>query len=64
MLVVLAGFVVTVELARNHRMLEACVLLGELAVVGFAVRWLLRDLRLHPAGFPAPSPSQGLRLHE
>jgi hypothetical protein len=62
MLAVLAGFVTAVELARNHRPLEASVLLGELVVVVLAVRWLLRDLRLHPAGFPEPSPSQGLRL--
>jgi len=27
-----------------------------------AARWLVRDLRVHPANFPAPSPSQGLRM--
>jgi len=27
-----------------------------------AARRLVRDLRAHPANFPAPSPSQGLRM--
>ena len=27
-----------------------------------AARWLVRDLRVHPANFPGPSPSQGLRM--
>jgi hypothetical protein len=27
-----------------------------------AARWLVRDLRVHPANFPAPSPSHGLGM--
>jgi hypothetical protein len=38
------------------------LLLGLLVPVALGARWLLRDLRVHPANFPLPSPSQGLRL--
>ena len=30
--------------------------------IAIAGRWLLRDLRAHPAGFPAPTASHGLRV--
>ena len=35
---------------------------GLLVPVALAARWLLRDLRVHPANFPEPTASQGLRL--
>ena len=38
------------------------MLLGVLAAALLAGRWLARDLRTHPANFPAPSPSHGLRM--
>ena len=41
---------------------DAALLTGLLVSVASAARWLLRDLRSHPANFPAPSASQGLRL--
>jgi hypothetical protein len=62
MLVVLAVLIVLVAGARHHEPAEAAVLLGVLIVAGLAGRWLARDLRAHPAGFPAPTGSHGLRL--
>ena len=62
LLVVLAGLVLLAEWARNHSPAETGLLLGLLAVVALAATRLLRDLRLHPATFPAPSPSFGLKL--
>ena len=62
MLVVLAVFVIVVGGARNHEPAEAvalAVLLGVALLVG---RLLLKDLRAHPAGFPAPAPSHGLGM--
>lgn len=53
LLVALSGLVLFVELARHHEPSELAVLVGSLVVVALAARWLLRDLRLHPAGFPA-----------
>jgi hypothetical protein len=61
-LVVLAALVLLVEAARHHAPTEAALLAGTLAVAALAGRRLLRDLRAHPANFPAPSPSQGLGL--
>jgi Transposase DDE domain len=61
-LVVLALLVLTVGLARNHGGVDAPLLLGLLAVAVAIGRWLLRDFRAHPAGFPEPAPSHGLRL--
>jgi Transposase DDE domain len=62
LLVVLSMLVLVVVLARHHTPAEAAVLLGLLLPVALGGRWLLRDLRVHPANFPAPSGSQGLRL--
>ena len=62
MLVGLGVLVLLAEVARNHEPPEAALLLGLLVPALLAARWLLRDLRLHPAGFPEPTPSQGLRL--
>jgi hypothetical protein len=63
MLVLLAAFVLMVGLARNHEPAEAAVLAAALVLCAAVGRWLLRDFRAHPAGFPEPSPSHGLRMH-
>jgi len=64
MLVVLALLVLVVAGARNNQPAEAA-LLGAVLVAALATgRLLLRDFRNHPAGFPAPSPSHGLRMGE
>jgi hypothetical protein len=53
LLVVLSLLVILVGGVRNHAAPEAAVLLG-LMVVALAAGWLLvRDLRAHPANFPA-----------
>jgi hypothetical protein len=52
MLVALAAVILVVEAARNHATNELALLLGMLVLVVLAARWLLRDLRVHPAGFP------------
>jgi hypothetical protein len=62
MLVALAVFVVLVAGARHHEPVETAVLLDVLIVATLAGRWLARDLRAHPAGFPAPTGAHGLRL--
>jgi hypothetical protein len=61
-LVALAALIVLAAGARHHRPSEAALLLGVLIVAALAARWLLRDFRAHPAGFPAPTVSQGLRF--
>jgi hypothetical protein len=62
MLVVLGALVAVVGLARNHRPAEAALLVGLLLACGFSLRLLVHDLRVHPANFPEPSPSEGLRM--
>jgi hypothetical protein len=62
MLVVLAILVVVVAAARNHALLDVAVLGGVLATSLAVGWWLFRDFRAHPAGFPAPAPSHGLRF--
>ncbi len=62
MLVLLAGLVAAVALARNHAAAEAGLLVGLLASCALVTRLLVRDLRAHPANFPEPSPSEGLRM--
>jgi len=62
LLVTLAVLILVVELGRHHAPADAAALLGLLVPIGLAARWLLRDLRLHPADFPAPTASSGLRL--
>src|SRR4051794_37803165 len=62
LLVALAALIVLAEGARHHRPREAALLLSLLAVSALAARWLLRDLRRHPANFPAPSAAHGLGL--
>jgi hypothetical protein len=53
-MVALSALILVVELARSHTFAGAALLLGLLAPIGVAARWLLRDLRVHPANFPAP----------
>ena len=60
MLVALAGLVTAVALARNHQPEDAAVLLGLLVACALVSRFLLRDLRAHPANFPEPSPPHDL----
>jgi hypothetical protein len=52
-LVTLSLLVLVVEALRHHRAEELALLLGLLVVAGLAGRWLLRDLRVHPANFPS-----------
>jgi Transposase DDE domain len=61
-LVGLAGLVLLAEGVRHHEPAEAALLVGLLAAGAPAARWLLRDLRAHPANFPAPTAAQGLRM--
>jgi hypothetical protein len=60
MLVALAVLTLLVAAARHHRPPEAALLLGALAAAALAARWLARDFRAHPSGFPAPTAAQGL----
>jgi Transposase DDE domain len=53
-LVALGGLILVVELVRHHASAEVGLLCGLLLVVALAARWLLRDLRVHPANFPEP----------
>jgi hypothetical protein len=55
MLVLLAALILLVELARNHTLNEAAALVAVLFSVALGARYLLRDLRAHPASFPAAS---------
>jgi Transposase DDE domain len=52
MLVVLAACVLLLAVARNHEPAEAAALGALLALCFLAGRFLLRDLRAHPANFP------------
>ena len=63
LLVALALLILVVEAARHHRPQEAALLVALLVAGVAAARWLARDFRAHPANFPEPSPSQGLRMH-
>ena len=58
LLVLVAGGV------RNHAPAEAAALLALLVVALVVGRWLARDLRAHPANFPEPAASHGLRLSD
>ena len=62
LMVGLAVLIVLVEAARNHAPPELAVLAGVLLLAAGAAHWLLRDLRRHPSGFPAPAASHGLGL--
>ena len=62
LLVAVAALVLVVALARNHAPLEAITLGPLLVVCAFTGRFLSADLRRHPANFPEPAPSHGLRM--
>jgi hypothetical protein len=64
MMVALAMLVLLVGVARNHAPSELAVLGATLVACVLAGRWLLRDFRAHPSGFPEPAPSHGLRLRD
>ena len=62
MLVALAVLVLGVGLVRNHATAELATLLGLLLITAITGRWLVRDFVAHPANFPSPTPSSGVRL--
>jgi Transposase DDE domain len=62
LMVALGVLVVLAAGVRHHEPAEAAVLLGVLALALAAGYRLGRDLRSHPANFPAPSPSHGLDI--
>ena len=53
-MVVLGGLILLVELVRHHEPRELALLAALAVGAALAARWLLRDLRLHPAGFSEP----------
>jgi len=62
MLVALAAVVLAVGIVRNHSAGELAALLALLLAAAATGRWLVRDFIAHPANFPAPTPSTGVRL--
>jgi hypothetical protein len=62
LMVALGALIVLAAGVRNHEPAEAAALAAVLLTAVAAGRWLARDLRSHPADFPAPSPSHGLRM--
>ena len=62
LLIALSALILLVEVTRHHAPPEAVVLLGPLALIVLAGRFMLRDLRIHPANFPPPTASHGLRF--
>jgi hypothetical protein len=62
LMVGLAALILAAEGVRHHQPSEAILLTGLLLSCAVAARWLVRDLRAHPSGFPAPAPAHGLGL--
>jgi len=62
MLVALAVLVLLVGVARNHDPADAGLMLAMLGAALGTGRWLWRDFNAHPAGFPTPTVSHGLRM--
>ena len=62
MLVGLAALIASVALARNHGPADAATLGALVVVSALLAHFLIRDLRRHPANFPEPAPSHGLRM--
>ena len=56
LMVALAALILVVEGVRHHQPPEVGLLLGLMAASAVAARWLLRDLRAHPANFPTTPP--------
>jgi len=53
-MVALSSFIIVVEATRHHDPEELALLVGLLVPIALALRWLVQDLRVHPANFPAP----------
>jgi hypothetical protein len=62
MLVLLAAGILLLAVARNHQPAEAASLCALFALCLLAGRFLLRDLRAHPANFPDTAATHGLRM--
>jgi len=62
LMVALGALILVVEAARHHRPSELALLVVLLAAAALAASWLLRDLRAHPANFPASPAADGLGL--
>ena len=62
LLVAVGVLVALAEGVRHHAPQELATLAGVLVGAAVAARWLARDLRHHPAGFPDASAAQGLRM--
>jgi hypothetical protein len=62
LLVGLAATILIVELVRHHNLKETVLVLGVMLPIALAARWLSRDLRGHPANFPATTVSSGARV--
>jgi hypothetical protein len=54
-MVALSLFLLVIELVGHHTLAKAGLLLVLMLTTAIAARWLLRDLRVHPAIFPAPT---------
>jgi hypothetical protein len=50
--------IVVGELVRNHNPSALATLLGLLVIITFGGRWLVADLRTHPANFPGAGRSR------
>jgi hypothetical protein len=61
-MVALGALILVAEGVRHHRPQEAAVLLAAMGAAALAAHWLARDLRAHPANFPAPTAAHGLRM--
>jgi hypothetical protein len=59
LMVVVGVLILLVEIVRHHSPAEAALLLGLGLPVVLGARWLLRDLRVHPANFPSPTSQRG-----
>jgi hypothetical protein len=62
MLVVLAALIIGIALTRNHGLADLATLGALLVLSAVLGRFLVRDLRRHPANFPEAAPSHGLRM--
>jgi hypothetical protein len=60
LMISLAALILIVAATRHHAAGELALLGGVLLLAALSARWLVRDLRRHPANFPAPTSSQGL----
>ena len=60
LMVGVAALILVVEVARHHEPPEFALLFGLSTAAALAARWLLRDLRNHPANFPTPTAVHGL----